>query len=244
MYIGESKNLAKRLKQHGRASTSTFYKNYVKLVKANADVPQELPIADFRVRTILTRIGRKELEEFGIVNLPANLNKFQLGKRSKGQSDIEEGLWESVQAESQHFLEEGELQLERAEQTKWFEAIMPPRPGLYWVESKKLGLIYIGESSNLLDRWKTHSAHTYFSALRRHIGENILRFELQTRKKKKRYFSEHEDAHVTDFLKGVSVRFLPIQFGRYELEEHLIKGHNPLLNRKGNKPDRTTQEAI
>lgn len=78
---GEAKSLSKRLKQHSKEKTSTFYKNYLKLEKQKGNQKGLLKISDFEVRKIKAEIGRKELEEFGIVNIPANLNKFQLGKR-------------------------------------------------------------------------------------------------------------------------------------------------------------------
>ena len=103
------------------------------------------------------------------------------------------------------------------------------------VKNKNGELIYIGESSNINERFKTHSGRTYFSALRRHIGTEILKFELQEIKGKKRYFSETEDRKVTEFLKTCKATLFPVAFGRYELEEYLIKKHRPLLNRKDNK---------
>lgn len=107
--------------------------------------------------------------------------------------------------------------------------------GLYIVKDKSDKIIYIGESSNIGERIKTHSGRTYFSALRRHIGTDILGFELQEIKEKKRYFSEIEDRKVTEFLKTCKVTLFPVTLGRYEFEEYLIKKYRPLLNRKDNK---------
>ena len=80
-YVGEAKNLNVRLKQQFSPRTSTFYKNYLGLKKT---VPTErlAEISTFEARWIQTALGRKEIEEFGIVNLPATLNRFQLGKRA------------------------------------------------------------------------------------------------------------------------------------------------------------------
>ena len=95
-------------------------------------------------------------------------------------------------------------------------------------------VIYIGESSDIGERYETHSGRTYFSALRRHIGENILGFSLKTIKGKARYFSDDEDIKVTAFLHASRIAVLSISFGRYELEESLIRKYHPLLNRKEN----------
>lgn len=234
-YIGEAKSLSNRLKQHSKERTSTFLKNYLKLQKDFLNLPKGLKINDFQIRTILTNIGRKEIEEFGIVNIPANLNKFQKGKRNKYSGVVEQNIWDDVQSNFQSLLEQGEKELLKSRDYKWFDAQVKSTGGLYWVEHFSKGLIYIGESSNIYDRYETHSGTTYFSALRRHIGENILGFQLQTRKGKKRYFKDNEDLKVTDFLRKCTIKPYGVNFGRYELEEYLIRKYKPLLNRKENK---------
>lgn len=234
-YIGEAKSLSNRLKQHSKERTSTFFKNYLKLQKDFLNLPKGLKINDFQIRTIMTNIGRKEIEEFGIVNIPANLNKFQKGKRNKYSGVVEQDIWDCVQSNFQSLLEQGEKELLKSRDYKWFDAQVKSTGGLYWVEHSSKGLIYIGESSNIYDRYETHSGTTYFSALRRHIGENILGFQLQTRKGKKRYFKDNEDLKVTDFLRKCTIKPYGVNFGRYELEEYLIRKYKPLLNRKENK---------
>ena len=87
LYIGEAGNLASRLKQQFRKTTSTFYKNYAK--KQNQlDIAKNLQIEDFDAQYIKTEIGRKELEEFCIVNFPTPLNKLQRGKRDIYKSTV------------------------------------------------------------------------------------------------------------------------------------------------------------
>lgn len=234
-YIGEAKDVSKRLKQHSKPNTSTFYKNYKKLTQSNLAIPPNLKIEDFQARQMPTIIGRKEIEEFGIVNIPTNLNRFQIGKRIKYAGKVNSGLWKEVQEESVDLLNQGEKTFLKNSLKNWFEINVPKSPGLYWVEHPKYSLIYIGESSNIFERWQVHSGKTYFSALRRHIGENILDFELKTQKGKKRFFTDKEDFKVTDFLKKATIRVMPVNFGRYELEEYVIRTHKPLLNRKENK---------
>src|SRR5690606_10955589 len=130
---------------------------------------------------------------------------------------------------------QGEKYFDKISTFNWFEAKTQSNAGLYWVEHNSKGLIYIGESSNVNKRYLTHSGKTYFSALRRNLGENILGYKLQTIKGKKRYFSETEDKNISSFLKNCKIKTLRINFGRYELEEHLIRKHKPILNRKENK---------
>jgi predicted GIY-YIG superfamily endonuclease len=233
-YIGEAKNVAIRLKQHSKPNASTFYKNYKKLLKNDFGAPKNLKISDFKFRVSTTLIGRKEMEEFGIVNIPTNLNRFQLGKRGVFTGKVDRSLWGEIQLEWESLLKKGEQSFNRKKSTPWFGSHPLPTAGLYWVEHPKFGLIYIGESSNIQDRWITHSGKTYFSALRRNIAEDVLKFELKVKNGKKKYLTELEDRKVSLFLNKSLVKFLPVSFGRFELEEYLIGKYGPLLNRKDN----------
>jgi len=83
-----------------------------------------------------------------------------------------------------------------------------------------------------------------FSALRRHIATELLGFELKTKyelglktsaeKDKRMFLSQDEDLKVNQFLKRCYIRTEMINFGRYELENYLIKKLKPILNVKGN----------
>ena len=233
-YIGEGKELSKRLKQQSKTTTSTFFKNFLKLTKTNQLI-RPTTIDKFKVQFMETKIGRKEVEEFGIVNIPTKLNSFQLDKRRKFIIAEHKGLWNSVQLNYKELLLEGESKIFKTTFTPWFATQIYSKAGLYLVKDKTDKLIYIGESSDVGERISTHSGRTYFSALRRHIGTEILGFKLQERNGKERYFSDIEDQKVTDFLKSCKAIIFPVAFGRYELEEFLIQKHRPLLNRKDNK---------
>lgn len=235
-YIGEAKELSKRIKQQSKPTTSTFYKNYQKAVKSN-QLLRAIDIDKFKIQIISTSIGRKEIEEFGIVNLPTRLNSFQLNKRKRFEIKNQNGLWEQVQSEFTDILKQGETKLFKTTFKPWFELTTFSNAGLYLVKDKSDKLIYIGESSDLGERITTHSGRTYFSALRRHVGTEILGYQLKEINKKKRYFSDIEDKKVTDFLRSCQATVFPINIGRYELEEYLIKKHRPLLNRKDNKDE-------
>ncbi|WP_209389807.1 GIY-YIG nuclease family protein [Chryseobacterium sp. RR2-3-20] len=230
-YIGEGKNLDKRLKQQSKPNTSTFYKNYQKLFVQNS-----LNIADFLVQTINTNIGRKEIEEFGIVNLKTSLNKFQLKKRSEFKIQ-KNGLWNDVQDNFEQIINEAEKDILKNRFSLWYDCDVKVVSGLYIVKNKKEEIIYIGESSNIKERYLTHSSKTYFSALRRHIGTELFNFELIETSGRKRLFTEKQDLDVTKFLKNCNALFFPIYLGRYEIEEFLIRKYKPLLNRKDNKQE-------
>jgi len=232
-YIGEAKELSKRIKQQSKPATSTFYKNYQKFVK-NRLIPK-VSIDKFNIQCIPTFIGRKEIEEFGIVNLLTRLNSFQLDKRGEFKIANHKGLWDRVQQNFESFLKEGESKILRTNFIPWFDLSISSSAGLYLVKNKSDKLIYIGESSDVGERITTHSGRTYFSALRRHIGTEILGYKLQEINGKKRYFSISEDTRITDFLKTCKATTFKVSFGRFELEEYLIKRYRPLLNIKDNK---------
>jgi len=233
-YIGEAKDICKRLKQQFKPTTSTFFKNYQKyLIKTKG--LKVLLIDNFKVQHMPTQLGRKEVEEFGIVNLPTIVNSFQLGKRERQKICCQDGLWYEVQKTKSELLKEGENEILKQTFQKWFDNKVSSKAGLYLVQNKSSDLIYIGESSDINERFVTHSGRTYFSALRRHIATEILCFELKEINGKKKYLNDTEEKAVTAFLRTCSVSFYPTNFGRYELEEYLIRKHRPLLNCKDNR---------
>lgn len=240
LYIGEAKDLKKRIKQQFGPS-STFYKTYNQK-RSNLSIPENLAITDFAATVIHTQIGRKEVEEFGIVNLETPLNKFQLGKRDRVFLDTQIDDWEIIQENANSILIDGSNLILNMSSTGWYQADFPSCAGLYYVTHSTDGLIYIGESSNINERYRTHSTQTRFSALRRHIGTELLGFSLKTKselgqstnakKDKRMYLSEYEDSQINKYLEGCYVKSLSISFGRFELEEYLIKECQPMLNRK------------
>jgi predicted GIY-YIG superfamily endonuclease len=234
-YVGEAKDINARLKQQFNPTRSTFYKNFLKLLKTNQAV-RPIPIDAFSVRFMPTDIGRKEIEDFGIVNLATPLNKFQIGKRQKADLKSQDGLWNRVQTQKSELLKQGEEIVFNQKFSSWFDANAESVAGLYIVKDKNK-IIYIGESSDIRERHNTHCGTTYFSALRRHIGTDILSYELKEKNGKKKYFTDTEDKKVTDYLRGTIATFHPVSFGRYELEEYLIRKYRPLLNRKDNNDD-------
>lgn len=231
MYVGEARDCRKRLSQQMDERRSTFYKNYSGLGGDSIE-----PISSFAIQTITVAFGRKEIEDFGIVNLPAPLNRFQLGKRAIQPSANSTERWMRLQELSADLLSQGADRCEVIDFRLWAMATAPDSSGLYLIRSPHGEIIYVGESSDVNARFRTHGGRTYFSAVRRNLGVDVLGFELQTIKGKKRYFSDDEDGRVTSYLGQCSIGFFPVSVGRYELEEHLIAKHRPILNRKA-KPD-------
>lgn len=228
-YIGEAANICKRLKQQFKPQTSTFYKNYNK-----QKLLLQAPIETFKVQIIATNFGRKEIEEFGIVNLPTKLNAFQLGKRLKFLIAEQYNIWDEVQNNFQKIMVEGENKLNKLNFSEWHKTLLFESAGIYLVKDRSEKIIYVGESSNIRERIRTHSTQTYFSAFRRNIGTTILGFELKEKKGKKRYFEDWEEKYLNDFIKDCKLLIFPVNIGRYELEDYLIKKYRPILNRKNN----------
>ncbi|MEA2030671.1 MAG: GIY-YIG nuclease family protein [candidate division Zixibacteria bacterium] len=231
LYIGEAKDLKSRLKQQFYANTSTFFKSYVKK-QSQLDIEKNLQVDNFEVKYVTTRVGRKELEEFGIVNFPTPLNKFQLGKRNNYRGLLKSDLWGKVQDEYFGIIESGGKAVIAAKPCNWLEATPLAKAGVYIVFNHKNEIIYIGESSNIGDRYKTHGKDTYFSAFRRNLGTNLLGFRLKERKGKKRYFEPNEDSQVDNYIRNCKIILKMINFGRFELEEYLIRNIQPVLNKK------------
>ncbi len=118
---------------------------------------------------------------------------------------------------------------------RWSEVAPRSEPGVYIVHARdRKTPLYIGESSDLGERHDTHSHRTYFSALRRHIATEVLGFTLKIRGGKAKYLDPAEDSQVSAFLDGCVCAFVPVSFGRFELEDRLIRKYRPELNRRGN----------
>jgi hypothetical protein len=231
-YIGEGVQVRKRLNTQFHPKRSTFYKTFI---KANPEAPRNLE--EFRVQAMATGFGRKEIEDFGIVNIPTELNKFQKNKRPKLPLAYTDEMWLLVQENQAKLLTEGAERYLEQSRVSWFEATPPDAPGLYglWGTGESAPL-YIGESSELAKRYKSHSGNTYISALRRHVGTELLGFNLKEKYgKKDRAFTDDEDKTVSEFLSRCEYSWLPVGLGRYEVESFLIKEQVPELNRKGNR---------
>jgi len=232
-YVGEAKELSKRLKQQSTKNTSTFYKTYSKVFKGNLK-----DIDEFFLKYICLNIARKELEEFCMVNIPTSLNKSHKNKRKlihefnhSNHTDI--ALWDFIQIHYTNVLIDGESKLVSFSHIPWNEARPPSRPGVYSISHDQYGLLYIGETSNLLQRYsKAHSKSTYISAFRRNLGQKIFGYELKVKNGKRRYFTKYEESSINKFILESYIRFIPVSFGRLELEEYLIGKYQPILNRK------------
>ena len=230
VYIGEATDVRQRLKTQFDAKRSTFYKTFL---ASAPDIPRD--IDEFRVQTMATGLGRKEIEDFGIVNVPTRLNKFQKNKRPVIEPSYGNEMWDLVQEARHDLLAAGAERYMARPRVPWFEATPPDAPGLYglWRAGDETPL-YVGESSELAGRYKAHSTYTYISALRRHVGSVILGLKLKDKSgKKNRAFTEADDRTVDAYLERSMYSWMEVGLGRYEVEDYLVQSELPVLNRKG-----------
>lgn len=241
LYIGEASDLNKRFKQHYRGST--FYKNY-KEDGYKLGLPSDLKMDAFHLQYYVSKLGRKDLEEFGIVNLPAQLNRFQIGKREKFSPKTSTQLWDGIQNNSAELLQQAEKAILSKPSVPWNNVNIGHFPGVYLIFNAHNDLIYIGEATSVKVRHKTHSTDTRFSAFRRHVAVDLFSFKLKTKQelgidstdKKRMFVTMKEDQEISKYIfNECHVIINEVSFGRGELEEYLIKNLRPVLNSKGNK---------
>jgi len=236
LYIGETLDLRKRLAQHLRPSEkSVFMKNYRDYLQGTQtlpgiDIEETFTIAQKNVYydAISVSFGRKELEEYGIINLPAVLNRFQIkARRYTRRKEVDLELWSECQRMTETLLCEGGQILFAQSSNFWSDTQPPNLPGIYLVINEEEP-VYIGETTNLFERYKTHSTDTYFSALRKNVGRTLFNAEFIKPKR----FAANVDRQIDVFLSECTYQFFAVQLGRRELEEILINKFQPKFNRK------------
>ena len=229
-YIGQSKKILRRLWQHLGNTNSKFYREFKKKCKSELAILNNLELNYFKVRTLETKIGRRELEEFGIVNLPTILNISHKNKRTPVFEETHTDIWGKVQGKHKDLLSQGEKLFFKQKLFNWDEVELSAAPSVYRVFDKSGQLIYLGETVNIEKRHLAHSRRSYISALRRNVGTDIFKFDFVGKKK----FCPRHDEAITQFLQSCSIAYMKVSFGRLELEEYLIKKYKSVLNRKDN----------
>lgn len=115
-------------------------------------------------------------------------------------------------------------------QNQWRKSTVPDFPGVYALFEKikdEYKLIYIGETGNLRDRMND-VCRTVNHTFRRQLGNKRFMVEKQ---KKKKFADEVEAALNAFFDNHLYVSFLQVNFGRTEIESHLVtKYQNQLFN--------------
>jgi predicted GIY-YIG superfamily endonuclease len=227
-YVGESTSVSWRVSQHLKSNSRLMES----LRSAGIIDPVTHAASAFEVRVVPVSIGRLELEEIGIACLHPTFNLMRRASRSAHpHDDADVALWLRVEEDFAALLREGAQMAAEAQGVAWTEVRPPPGAGLYILRGQNGEMLYVGESDALAERLGTHRhPRSYFSALRRHVGTELL--GLAFAPEIVRGFRPIDEAAISDFLSSCTVAIVPLAFGRWELERHLVQTHRPLLNRE------------
>jgi len=227
-YVGESTSVSWRVGQHLKSNSRLMGS----LRSAGIIDAVTHAASDFQVQVVPVSIGRLELEEMGIACLHPTFNLMRLVSRlARRYHDADVELWLRVEEEFESLMSDGAEMAANVEGVDWPEMNPTPGAGLYIVRGQDGKTLYVGESDALAERLGTHCRpRSYFSALRRHVGTELLGLEFAP--EIVRGFSPSGEASISDFLSSCTVAIVPLAFGRWELERHLVQTHRPLLNRE------------
>ena len=107
----------------------------------------------------------------------------------------------------------------------------PNEAGIYAL-FKKSKLIYVGETSSIKGRMN-YLRRTENHTVRRSIGNKIFSKVKGFKKvNNKTKFPDHIEARIDEYMKKLDVAVLPMNFGRKETEEHIIREYSPIFNFK------------
>jgi predicted GIY-YIG superfamily endonuclease len=223
-YVGESTSVSWRIGQH-RDLESRF------LIDLGASGIDD-PAARIGIRSLAVDIGRLELEEFAIACLQPSLNRMRrMSRTALAYETSSPDLWRAVQADAGRLLRAGITAALDISPVPWKSMLPPPGAGLYVLRDSHGQPLYVGESDALGERLRTHAgSRSYFSALRRHVGTELLGLAFVPNVK--RGFSPADEASISAHLATCSIAILPLAFGRWELERELVHELLPILNRE------------
>jgi predicted GIY-YIG superfamily endonuclease len=228
VYVGESSSVSWRVGQH-RDPRSRFL---AALLAGGIADPAAHAAARLTIRSLPVELGRLELEEFAIACLRPSVNLMRRDSRTAlANDDSPTDLWRRVQGDSGRLLTAGVSASLEVLAVPW-KAMRPPvGAGLYILRDPKGNALYVGETDALGERLGTHSgARSYFSALRRHVGTELL--DLTFAPNVRRGFSPTDEARISAYLSTCSIAIVPLALGRWELERELVGEIRPVLNRE------------
>jgi hypothetical protein len=177
-------------------------------------------------------LGRLELEEFAIACLRPSFNRMRrLSRRAVDYRGADPSDWERVQLRAPSLLHAGVHLAIDVDPVSWLAMRPPPGAGLYLLRDHAGQPMYVGESDALAERLGTHAgARSYFSALRRHVGTEVL--GLAFAPGQARGFAPADEAAISAYLATYSVVVISLALGRWELERELVGALRPMLNRE------------
>ena len=249
-YTGQSEDVKKRLSWH-LDKKSPVYNKFTKRLN------KDLVSTDFDLRYIPVLIGKKELEEFAIANLPAELNMSNKKAHVPYHWKFKQGCideWQEIQKNKKAILESMKTEIDNIDFIQWGKAVdivkgFNKLRGIYIVCDSKENILYVGESYRLWARYNDHSKRTRSSIIRRNYAteENMTfmtRKELGTTLKvgknkgkesddsKSWYLSDCDNEKVSKYIASCKIKLIAVPFGRYELERHLVEKLKPRYNKR------------
>ena len=121
------------------------------------------------------------------------------------------------------------------ELTRDWARTFPREAGVYIIFEKNK-ICYIGETGSLRGRM-TDMLNTANHVIRRNIGHDKYNghAEFKRASSRQRFHLDIEALIESDLKRDFKVSAIPIEIGRKELEEWLIKNHTPKYNNKGKR---------
>jgi predicted GIY-YIG superfamily endonuclease len=228
IYVGESTSVSWRVGQHHDPRSRLM----ATLLAAGVADPDAYAASRLTIRVLPVELGRLELEELAIACLRPSVNLMRRDSRTVlAYADVPTDLWRRVQSGSDRLLKAGVSAVLEVPAAPW-KAMRPSvGAGLYILRHSKGKALYVGETDALGERLGIHrGARSYFSALRRHVGTELL--GLAFAPNVRRGFSPEEEARISAYLTTCTIAIVPLAFGRWELERELVGEMRPVLNRE------------
>ncbi len=231
IYVGESTSISWRVAQHRDPRSRLM----AALLAGGVADPDAHAASRLTIRVLPVELGRLELEEFAIACLRPSVNLMRRDSRmALAYVDAPTDLWRRVQSDSDRLLKSGVSAVLEVPAVPWKAMLPPVGAGLYILRDSKGKALYVGETDALGERLGTHSgARSYFSALRRHVGTELL--DLAFAPNVRRGFSPADEARISAHLTTCTIAIVPLALGRWELERELVGELRPVLNREHSK---------
>lgn len=181
-YTGQANSLSSRLSFYYHEDSEVFRKYYKKYGMA-----ETLHLSDLTVCYMPVYSGKKELEEFVIVNLPAEINSSNKRAQSKFTGSLEAKHtddWICFQNNSTAMLSAMKETADKLPFIRWHEAEQiidkfKGFGGVYVIKDKDGYILYVGETSTIRQRYTQHSKRTRISIFRRNVAVRKLGYTLK-----------------------------------------------------------------
>lgn len=133
--------------------------------------------------------------------------------------------WDNIQDKSLDFLKSGYEKLLGQDEVSITHPFSK-KPGVYiFIHEGKV--IYAGECSEFHRRMYRHKKRSEVSTMRRAIGRSVFG------QAKSGKYPKDIEKKIDDYISVLKIKYLPVAFGRKELEEYIIVKEKPIYNKYG-----------